>query len=122
MVMFTLIAKVAVNGELMDVMEAPVSETEGKRMLAAALADERALANNGQALEDGEVWIDLHDAEGDIVSDEPVCFHPADASDALQLHFGAPASTVAKCLAKSNVAECYKEHRAAVKAVANGSR
>lgn len=120
--MHTLIVKVAIKGELMDVMEAPTSEAEGKRMLAAALADERALPNNGQALEDGEVWIDLHDAEGDIVSDEPVCFHPADAADALQLHFGAPASTVANCLAKSNVAEHYKEHRAAVKAVVKGQR
>lgn len=36
--MFTLIAKVAVNGELIDVMEAPVSEDGGKRMLAAAHA------------------------------------------------------------------------------------
>jgi len=120
--MFPLIAKVAHKGELMDVMQVAVAEAEGKRMIAAALADDRALPNNGQDLEDGEVWIEMHDAEGDIVSDEPACFHRADAADALQLHFDAPARVVAKCLSASNVAEHYEDHRAAVFAVVKGAR
>ena len=119
--MLKLVAKVAIAGELMDVMETSVPEAEGLRMIAAAQADDRALPNNGQALEDGEVWIEMHDSEGDIVSDEPACFHRADAADALQLHFQAPAKTVAKCLAQTNVAEHNKDHRAAVRGVFKSS-
>ena len=119
--MFALVAKVALCGELMDVMETPVSETDGRRMLAAALADDRALPNNGQELEDGEVWVDMHDSEGYIVSEEPACFHAADAADALQLHFGAPATLVAKGLAKNNVMTRYRDHRAAVRDALRGT-
>lgn len=119
--MFTLIAKVAHNGELLEVMETEVSETEGKRLIAAALGDDRALPNNGQEIEDGEVWVDLHDDNGDIVSDEPACFHKADAADALVLHFGVPASVATECLSKGNVEAHYADHRAAVRFAVNGS-
>lgn len=37
--MFPLIAKVAHKGELMDVKQVAVAEADGKRMIAAALAD-----------------------------------------------------------------------------------
>lgn len=120
--MLTLVAKVAIHGELIDVMETPVSEAEGKRMIAAALADERALPNRGQDMEDGELWIDMHDADGDIVSEEPACFHRADAADALKLHFAAPANVVSKCLSRNNVMAHYKDHRDAVRFVLNGYR
>lgn len=90
-------------------------------MLAAALADDRSLPNNGQDMENGEVWIDMHDAEGDIVSDEPACFHRADAADALQLHFGASSRMVEKCLSTRNVDEHYKDHRSMVRAVLKGA-
>ncbi|KGS89668.1 hypothetical protein [Burkholderia pseudomallei] len=120
--MFTLIAKVAHKGELLEVMETEVSETEGKRLIAAALGDDRALPNNGQEMEDGEVWIDLHDDNGDIVSDEPVCFHRADAADALVLHFGVPSSVASDCLSKRNVEAHYADHRAAVCFAVSGSR
>ena len=53
--MFTLIAKVAYSGELMEVMETKVSLVEGKRMIGAALADDRALPNHGPDMKDGEV-------------------------------------------------------------------
>lgn len=112
--MFTLVAKVAMRGELIDVMQTPVSPVDGERMLQAALADDRALPNNGQDLEDGEVWVDMHDAQGNIVSKEPACFHAADAADALELHFSAPAGLIAKALSKSNVMAQYEDHRAAV--------
>lgn len=120
--MFTLIAKVAHNGELMEVMETEVSLVDGQRMIAAAIADDRALPNNGQDMEDGEVWIDLHNDDGDIVSDEPACFHKADAADALLLHFGAPVSVVKECLSSRNVMAHYKDHRAAIRFAVNGSR
>ncbi|KVK72196.1 hypothetical protein [Burkholderia sp. MSMB1498] len=120
--MFTLIAKVAHHGELMEVMETEVSEAEGKRMIAAARADDRAVPNYSQDMEDGEVWIDMHDDNGDIVSVEPACFHKANAADALRLHFGAPASVVTDCLSKRNVMAHYKDHRAAVRFALKGSR
>ncbi|MDM8356623.1 hypothetical protein [Pandoraea communis] len=120
--MFKLVAKVARDGELLDVMEMAVTMGEGKQMLSAALADARALPNTGQDMENGEVWIDMHDAEADIVSDEPACFHRADAADALQLYFGASSSMVEKCLAKRNVDLHYKDHRAAGRAVLKSVR
>jgi len=119
--MFTLIAKVAVNGELLEVRETEVSEAEGKSMIAATLADERALPNNGQDMVDGEVWIDMHNEDGDIVSDEPACFHKADAGDALRLHSGAPAGVVQDCLSKRNVMAHYQDHRAAVRFAVGGA-
>lgn len=106
----------------MNVMETGVAADEGNRMLCAARADDRALPNYGQDMEEGEVWIDMHDADGDIVSTEPACFHRADAADALQLHFDAPAHVVARALSKSNVMARYRDHRAAVRFVVNGSR
>ncbi|MFM0742251.1 hypothetical protein PQQ51_33960 [Paraburkholderia xenovorans] len=119
--MFRLIAKVAVKGKLMEVMETQVSETEGLRMIAAALADDCALPNNGQDMDDGEVWIDMHDDDGDIVSGELACFHKADAADALRLHFGVPASVVEDCLLKSNVLAHYNDHLAAVRFAVRGA-
>lgn len=113
--MFKLVAKVAIDGELLQVMEAPVFEVKARQMLAQAHADERALPLARGADEDGAVWISLRTAEGADVPAAPVGFHRADAEDALQLHFGAAPDTVAQCLSRSNIAEHYKEYRAALK-------
>jgi hypothetical protein len=120
--MHMLVVKVGIGGELIDVMESSVDGDEGQQMIDLALADDRALPNNGQPIEDGEVWIELHDEEGTIVSSEPATFHRADAADALQLHFNAPASTVAKSLSKANVRSHYRDHRAAVRFALRGTR
>jgi len=76
---------------------------------------ERALPLARGADEDGAVWISLCAAEGADVPAAPVGFHRADSEDALQLHFGAAADTVAQCLSRSNIAKHYNEHRAALK-------
>ncbi|CAE6822973.1 hypothetical protein R70006_06294 [Paraburkholderia domus] len=109
--------KVAVGGELIAVMEAEVSLQEGGRMLLAALADDRSLSNNGQDLEEGEVWIEMETAEGDILSDEPACFLAVDAQDALQMYFGAAAEVVRRFMGRNHVRTLYKAHRAAVRSV-----
>ncbi len=113
--MFKLVAKVAVDGEMLNVMEAPVFEVRGRQMLAQARADERALPNAGGESEDGEVWVSMHDAHGKLVSASPVGFHRADAVDALQMYFGAAPGTAVQCLSRRNIAAHCKERRAALK-------
>lgn len=113
--MFKLVAKVAIDGELLQVMEAPVFEVSARQMLAQAHADERALPLARGADEDGAVWISLRTDEGADVPAVPVGFHRADAPDALQLYFGAAPDTVARCLSRSNIAAHYREHRAVLK-------
>ncbi|MGC5887710.1 hypothetical protein [Ralstonia pseudosolanacearum] len=113
--MFKLVAKVAVDGEMLNVMEAPVFEVRGRQMLAQAHSDERALPTTRGSNEDGEVWVSMHAADGELASALRVGFHRADAADALQLYFGAAPCTVAQCLSRSNIAAHYKEHRAALK-------
>ena len=113
--MFKLVAKVAINGEMLKVMEAPVFDVRGRQMLAQAHADERALPATRDAADDGEVWIGMYAADGECVATSAVGFHRADAADALQLYFGAAADTVAQCLSRSNIAAHYREHRAARK-------
>src|SRR5471030_2791454 len=98
-----LVMQVAVGGDLVEVFEMPVSGIEGRRMLAEANEDERSITQVGQDLEDGEVWIDLIDADGETLLDQVACFHRADASDALQLHFGwRPTSSGTVCQSRTS--------------------
>ncbi|MFM0140134.1 hypothetical protein [Caballeronia grimmiae] len=114
--MALLIVQVAVSGELVEVFEMPVDDVDGHRMLACANEDERVIHRAGQTLEEGEVWIDLIDRDGETLFDEVACFHRADAPDALQVHLGMNAAVVKDCLSKSNVASLYARHRVAAQA------
>jgi hypothetical protein len=106
-----LVMQVAVGGDLVEVFEMSVSGIEGRRMLAEANEDERSITQVGQDLEDGEVWIDLIDADGETLLDQVACFHRADASDALQLHFGMAPDIVRDCLSKSNLTLLHARHQ-----------
>lgn len=108
-----LIMQVAVNGELVEVFEMPVDGVEGRQMLAKANEDERSITRHGQDIEDGELWVDLIDADGETLFDQVACFHRADASDALQVYFGMTSDVVRDCLSKSNVIALYARHRVA---------
>jgi hypothetical protein len=108
-----LIMQVAVNGELVEVFEMPVDGVEGRQMLAKANEDERSITRHGQDIEDGELWVDLIDADGETLFDQVACFHRADASDALQVYFGIASDVVRDCLSKSNVTSLYARHRVA---------
>jgi hypothetical protein len=108
-----LIMQVAVNGELVEVFEMPVDGVEGRQMLAKANEDERSITRHGQDIEDGELWVDLIDADGETLFDQVACFHRADASDALQVYFGMGSDVVRDCLSKSNVTSLYARHRVA---------
>lgn len=79
-------------------------------MLAQAHVDERALPATRDVPDDGEVWIGMYSANGELASMSAVGFHRADAADALQLYFDAAPETVALCLSKSNIAAHYREH------------
>jgi hypothetical protein len=114
--MALLVMQVAVSGELVEVFEMPVDDVDGHRMLACANEDERLIHRAGQILEDGEVWIDLIDRDGETLFDQVACFHRADAADALQLYFNMNADVVKDCLLKSNVASLYARHRVAAQA------
>jgi hypothetical protein len=114
--MALLVMQVAVSGELVEVFEMAVDDVDGHRMLASANEDERAIHRAGQTLEDGEVWIDLIDRDGETLFDQVACFHRADAADALQIHFDMNAEVVKDCLLKSNVASLYARHRVATQA------
>jgi len=114
--MVLLVMQVAVSGELVEVFEMPIDDVDGHRMLACANEDERVIHRAGQILEDGEVWIDLIDKDGETLFDQVACFHRADAADALQLHFNLNANVVKDCLSKSNVASLYVRHRVAAQA------
>lgn len=120
--MTRLIARVFRSEELVDVMECPVAFDDGQRMMAAALADDRALPVADADMRDGELWVELIDEEGDILSDEPACFHPADAHDALALHFGASRDLIRRSLSAANVTALYKEHRASVREILSATR
>jgi hypothetical protein len=108
-----LVMQVAVNGELVEVFEMPVDGVEGHRMLTEANEDDRSINRHGQDIEDGELWVDLVDADGETLFDQVACFHRADASDALQVHFGMASDVVSDCLSKSNVTSLYARHRVA---------
>jgi hypothetical protein len=114
--MALLVMQVAVSGELVEVFEMSVDDIDGHRMLASANEDERVIQRAGQTLEDGEVWIDLIDRDGETLFDQVACFHRADAADALRVHFGMNADVVKDCLSRSNVASLYTRHRAAAQA------
>ncbi|MBC8642315.1 hypothetical protein IAG25_36550 [Caballeronia sp. EK] len=114
--MALLVMQVAVSGELVEVFEMPVDDVDGHRMLACANDDERVIHRAGQTLEDGEVWIDLIDRDGETLFDQVACFHRADAADALQVHFGMNADVVKDCLSRPNVASLYARHRVAAQA------
>ena len=114
--MALLIMQVAVNGELVEVFEMPVDDVDGQRMLASANEDDRAIDRAGQIPDDGEVWIDLIDRDGETLFDQMACFHRADAADALQIHFGMHAGVVKDCLSKSNIDALYARHRVAAQA------
>jgi hypothetical protein len=114
--MALLVMQVAVSGELVEVFEMPVDDVDGHRMLADANEDERVIHPSGQVLEDGEVWIDLIDGDGETLFDQVACFHRSDASDALQIHFGMNLDVVRDCLSKSNVASLHARHRMAAQA------
>lgn len=111
-----LVMQVAMNGELVEVFEMPVEGIEGHRMLAQANEDERSINRCGQDLGDGELWVDLIDGNGETLLDQVACFHRADASDALHLHFGMAPEVVRDCLSKSNLTSLYARHRAAAQA------
>jgi len=114
--MALLVMQVAVSGELVEIFEMQVDDVDGHRMLAAANEDERVIHPSGHALEDGEVWIDLIDGDGETLFDQVACFHRADASDALQIHFGMNVDVVRDCLSKSNIASLHARHRLAAQA------
>jgi hypothetical protein len=114
--MALLVMQVAVSGELVEVFEMPVDDVDGHRMLADANEDERVIHPSGQVLEDGEVWIDLIDGDGETLFDQVACFHRADASDALQIHFGMNVDVVKDCLSKTNIASLHARHRIAAQA------
>src|ERR1700722_19049418 len=86
--MALLVMQVAVSGELVEVFEMPVDDVDGHRMLAAANEDERVIHPTGQALADGEGWVDLIGGDGETLFAQARWFHRADAPDALQIHFG----------------------------------
>jgi hypothetical protein len=111
-----LVMQVALNGELVEVFEMPVDGLEGHQRLAKANEDERSITRHGQDVEDGELWIDLIDADGETLFDQVACFHRADASDALQLYFGMAPDVVRDCLSKSNITSLYARHRVAAQA------
>lgn len=69
-----LVMQVAVHGELVEVFEMPVDGVEGHTMLARANEDERSISRHGQDLEDGELWVDLIDADGETLLDQVACF------------------------------------------------
>lgn len=108
--------QVALNGELVEVFEMPVDGVEGHQILAKANEDERSIARHGRDIEDGELWIDLIDADGETLFDQVACFHRADASDALQVYFGMAPDVVRDCLSKSNITSLYARHRVAAQA------
>jgi hypothetical protein len=114
--MALLVMQVAVNGELVEVFEMPVDDVDGHCMLACANVDERVIHRAGQILEEGEVWVDLIDGDGETLFDQVACFHRADAADALQLHFAMNPEVVKDCLSKSNVASLYARPRVAAQA------
>ena len=105
--MALLVMQVAVSGELVEIFEMPVDDVDGHRMLATANEDERVTHPSGHAPEDGEVWIDLIDGDGETLFDQVACFHRADAADALQVHFGMNVDVVRDCLSKSNIASLH---------------
>jgi len=111
-----LVMQVAMNGELVEVFEMTVQGVEGHQMLAQANEDERSINRCGQDLGDGELWVDLIDENGETLLDQVACFHRADASDALQLHFGMAPEVVRDCLSKANLTSLYARHRAAAQA------
>jgi hypothetical protein len=111
-----LVMQVALNGELVEVFEMPVDGVEGHQILAKANEDERSIARHGRDIEDGELWIDLIDADGETLFDQVACFHRADASDALQVYFGMAPDVVRDCLSKSNITSLYARHRVAAQA------
>jgi hypothetical protein len=114
--MALLVMQVAVSGDLVEVFEMTVDDVDGHRMLAAANEDERVIHPSGQAPEDGEVWIDLIDGDGETLFDQVACFHRADAADALQVHFEMNVDVVKDCLSKSNIASLHARHRLAAQA------
>jgi hypothetical protein len=114
--MALLVMQVAVSGELVEVFEMPVDDVDGHRMLAVANEDDRVIHPSGQAIEDGEVWIDLIDGDGETLFDQVACFHRADAADALQIHFGMNVDVIRDCLSKSNIASLHARHRMAAEA------
>jgi hypothetical protein len=73
--MALLVIQVAVSGELVEVFEMPVDDVDGHRMLDCANEDERVIHRAGQIPEDGEVWIDLIDRDGETLLDQVACFH-----------------------------------------------
>ena len=85
-------------------------------MLAQANDDERSVDWHRQDVEDGEVWVDLIDADGETLLEQVARFHRADAADALELRFGMAPEVVRDCLSKSNIASLYARQRAAAQA------
>jgi hypothetical protein len=114
--MALLIVQVAVSGELVEVFEMPVDDVDGHRMLASANEDDRVIHRWGQNVDDGEVWIDLIDRDGETLFDQVACFHRSDAFDALQVHFDMNPDVIKDCLSRSNVASLYARHRVAAQA------
>jgi hypothetical protein len=111
-----LVMQIAVHGDLVEVFEMPVEEVEASTMLSQANEDERSIDRHGQEAEEGELWVDLIDADGETLLDLVACFHPADAADALKLHFGMAPDVVRDCLSKANIASLYARHRATAQA------
>jgi formylmethanofuran dehydrogenase subunit C len=68
--MVLLVMQVAVSGELVEVFEMPVDDVDGHRMLASANGDDRVIHRSGQTVDEGEVWIDLIDTDGETLFDQ----------------------------------------------------
>jgi hypothetical protein len=69
-----------------------------------------------QDLEDGEVWVDLTDADGGALLDQVACFHRADSFDALELHFDMAPDVIRDCLSKSSLTSLHARDQAAARA------
>ena len=108
-----LVIHVAVSDELIEVFEKPVESLMGLRMLACANEDQRATIQPATELGDGAVWIDLVDEHGETLLEKMVCFHRADAGDALMLYFDMTPSVARDCLSRTNVLYLHARQRAA---------
>jgi hypothetical protein len=111
-----LVMQVAVHGDLLEIFEMSVDAVEAGMMLARANEDERSIDRHGQDAEEGELWVDLIDADGETLLDQVACFHRADAADVLELHFGMAPDVIRDCLSKANIASLYARHRATAQA------
>lgn len=98
-------------GEGLQMMTEPVTLDEGRRLVAAAMSDARAMPRFGRDMEDGEVRVFLLGDDSDsVVLEGPACFLPQDAVSALEQYFDVPAQLTERCIAMAvTLAEMKRE-------------